>query len=155
MSHGTFNFQVCFFLRIRIHYSSIWSHNVWLFWGFLTKSLCVLENNFVGPTLFPALVYLEDLHHLPDAASQPVQLRIPPENPSAQISLHLPWVRGHLQVGALPDPRHQELSALHEESWVSVSISFPYVQVKLVHLEPHVVLNGLCTVLRVIQWYLD
>ena len=46
----------------------------------------------------------------------PVQLRFSPEKQSAQISLHLPQVRGHLQVHSLPDPHHQELSALHVES---------------------------------------
>lgn len=29
---------------------------------------------------------------------------------------------GHLQIGALPDACHQELPALHEESWLPVSI---------------------------------
>ena len=43
---------------------------------------------------------------------------LPPENPSARISLHLPRVHSHLQPRSLPDPHHQELSALHVE-WVS------------------------------------
>lgn len=120
--HWTCDFQFCFFLGLRISYRRIWNdHCVEILRS--NQASLRARKYFVGPTLSPPLVYLEDLHYLPDAASQPVQLCIPPENPSAQISLHLPRVRGHLQVGALPDPRHQELSALHAESWFSVSIS--------------------------------
>ena len=78
----------------------------------------------------PPLVCLEDLHCLPDAAPQPVQLCLPPADPSAQVSLHLPRVRRHLQVRALPDPRHQELPALHTQSGFPVSMSFISGRVK-------------------------
>lgn len=42
--------------------------HVRLFWGCNRASLHI-RKYFVGPTLSPPLVYLEDLHCLPDAAS--------------------------------------------------------------------------------------
>lgn len=38
-------------------------------------------------------------------------------------------MRGHLQVCALPDARHQELPALHAKSWFPVSILFTFVSI--------------------------
>ena len=66
----------------------------------------------------------ENLQHLPNAAPQPVQLRVPPTDPPAQVSLHLPWVWNQLPVGPLPVSRYQELPALHTQGRLPVSTCF-------------------------------
>lgn len=63
----------------------------------------------------------ENLHHLPNAAAKPVQLRLSSANPSAQVSVHLPRVRRHLSLRPFPIPCHQELPALHSPSGLPVS----------------------------------
>lgn len=64
---------------------------------------------------------IENLHHLPNASPKSVQLSVAPANPSAQVSLRLPGVRHQLPLCPLPVTRHQELPALHPQSWLPVS----------------------------------
>lgn len=63
-----FNFSVCGFLGLGIRDSSIWNEPRAVVVG-CNRAALPISKYFVGPTLSPPLVYLEDLHCLPDAAS--------------------------------------------------------------------------------------
>lgn len=86
-------------------------------------SLCIISLLLYSFTVrsFYSPSASENLHHLPNAAAKPVQLRLSSANPSAQVSVHLPRVRRHLSLRPFPIPCHQELPALHAPSGLPVS----------------------------------